>query len=49
MERMARNAGKLLCKLGLHKWSPWVVHPYNARFDVRECSRCKISQQEAAV
>ena len=31
---------KILCRLGIHKWGEWQVHPYQGNKIVRQCLRC---------
>mgnify|MGYP001559567643 CR=1 FL=1 len=31
---------KILCKLGIHKWSEWRVHPFRGNWCIRQCQRC---------
>jgi hypothetical protein len=40
---------RLLCLIGIHKFSKWLPSHYNAKFDYRYCHRCFKREDRRAV
>lgn len=38
--RRIETTMKILCRLGIHDWKEWGIHPFKGNWITRQCSKC---------